>query len=164
MSSAALLTAPAPILALHHRLLASASATAVLREMFGGPVEIRRVPGPAAPADAAQCALLRVAGPDEVVHRRVTLVAAGQPVSDADLWYVPARLLPGMAETLLTTTQPFGAVVAPMRPTRETIAARITGPSGAHALLHEALLHAESGIPIALVHERYRSTASPLQE
>jgi chorismate-pyruvate lyase len=150
-----LLSSRAAILSLHRKLLASASATAVLREVFGDPVEIARADGPAEAASNAQCAALGVAGPDEVVHRRVVLMAAGRAVSDADLWYVPARLWPGMAATLLTSTTPFGTVVAPMQPRRESIAARICTPGEAYALHHEALLHVGEQ-RIALVHEFYR--------
>ncbi len=142
-------------MSLHRKLLASASATAVLREVFGDPVEISRAPGPALAATRAQCAALGVKDPAEVTHRRVVLMAAGRAVSDADLWYVPARLWPGMAATLLATAIPFGTVVAPMQPSRETIAARVCTPGEAYALHHEAVLRAGT-LPIALVHEFYR--------
>ncbi len=141
-------------MSLHKKLLASPSATAVLREVFGDPVEIIRVTGAAVPPMASQCAALAVADGAEIVHRQVVLVAAGRKVSDADLWYVPARLWPGMAETLLSTTVPFGTVVAPMQPSRETLAARICTPGERYALHHEAILRAD-GQPIALVHEYY---------
>ena len=141
--------------ALHRKLLASASATAVLRDVFGEPVEIMRVAGAPVAASRAQCAALCVDDPAEIVHRRVVLIAAGCAVSDADLWYVPARLWPGMAATLLGTTIPFGTVVAPMQPRRETIAARICTPGEAYALHHEAILRADD-VPIAVVHEFYR--------
>ncbi len=155
MSSAAVLTSRAAVLSLHRKLLASASATAVLREVFGGPVEIARVPEAVLPASRAQCAALGVGYPEEVMHRRVVLMAAGRAVSDADLWYVPARLWPGMAAALLRSATPFGSVVAPMQPSRETMAARVCTPGEAYALHHEALLLAGS-LPIALVHEFYR--------
>ncbi len=155
MSSAALLNSRTAVLSLHRKLLASASATAVLREVFGDPVEIARVPGAAVPASQSQCVALAVADPGEVTHRRVMLMAAGRPVSDADLWYVPARLWPGMAATLLSSTTPFGAVVAPMQPSRENLAARVCTPGEAYALHHEAILRVGNAA-IALVHEFYR--------
>ena len=154
-SSAALLPSRAAILSLHRKLLASASATAVLREVFGDPVVITRTEGQAEPATRAQCAALGVADPDEVVHRRVVLMAAGRAVSDADLWYVPARLWPGMAAKLLTSTVPFGTVVAPMQPRRESVAARVCTAGEAYALHHEAILRVGEQ-QIALVHEFYR--------
>jgi chorismate-pyruvate lyase len=141
-------------MSLHKKLLASPSATAVLREVFGDPVEILRVAGAPVLPTASQCAALGVMDAAEIVHRQVVLVAAGRKVSDADLWYVPARLWPGMAETLLSTTVPFGTVVAPMQPNRETLAARICTPGERYTLHHEALLRVD-GAPIALVHEYY---------
>ena len=142
-------------MSLHRKLLASASATAVLREVFGEPVEIARVAGAPVAASLSQCAALGVADASEIVHRRVVLMAAGRAVSDADLWYVPARLWPGMAAALLSSTVPFGTVVAPMQPGRESIAARVCTPGEAYALHHEAFLHV-AGERIALVHEYYR--------
>ena len=127
----------------------------MLREVFGDPVEIARVAGAAVAASRAQCAALGVADPRDIVHRRVVLMAAGRAVSDADLWYVPARLWPGMAAALLNSAVPFGTVVAPMQPGRETVAARICTAGEAYALHHEAFLHVGSE-RIALVHEFYR--------
>ena len=141
-------------MSLHKKLLASPSATAVLREVFGDPVEIVRIVGAEVLPTVAQCAALQVTDAAAVVHRQVVLVAAGRKVSDADLWYVPARLWPGMAEKLLRTTVPFGTVVAPMQPARDTLAARICTPGERYALHHEAILRAD-GHPIALVHEYY---------
>ena len=154
VSSAAVLSSRAAVLSLHRKLLAGESATAVLREVFGDPVWIARAPEEMR-ASRAQCAALGLAGPDEVTHRRVVLMAAGRPVSDADLWYVPARLWPGMAAVLLNSTTPFGTVVAPMQPRRETLAARMCTTGEAYALHHEAILRV-GDLPIALVHEFYR--------
>jgi chorismate-pyruvate lyase len=154
LSSAAQLGSRSAILSLHKKLLASASATAVLREVFGEPVEIVRIAGDPVAATASQCAALEVANAAEVVHRRVVLLAAGRKASDADLWYVPGRLWPGMAEKLLTSTVPFGTVVAPMQPSRETLAARICTAGETYALHHEAILRVDRA-PIALVHEYY---------
>ncbi len=160
MTSGAALLSPSPaILALHEALLASPSATAVLRAHFGDPVHIERLAG-TAPPDAAMPARLRVADAAEIMHRRVRLHAAGRPVSEADLWYVPARLWPGMAESLATTTIPFGTVVAPMRPARETINSRIFPATAAFALQHVALLTDNNGLPIAMVNEFYCHVSS----
>ncbi len=86
--------------------------------------------------------------------------AVRRPVSEADLWYVPARLWPGMAESLATTTIPFGTVVAPMRPARETINSRIFPATAAFALQHVALLTDNNGLPIAMVNEFYCHVSS----
>jgi chorismate-pyruvate lyase len=138
--------------------LASHSATAVLRALFGDPVEIERVADDA-PLTASGCAALAVDGPAEVTHRRVMLRAGGRAVSDAELWYVPGRLWPGMADTLLTTAIPFGSVVAPMQPRRETLSFRFGAAGEAHALEHRAILRDATGAPIALVYEFYRRDA-----
>jgi chorismate-pyruvate lyase len=143
---------------LHEALLASPSATAVLRALFGEPVEIERV-ATAAPAPASPCAVLVVSDPAAIAHRQVVLRAAGRPVSDAALWYVPGRLWPGMADTLRTTPIPFGSVVAPMQPRREMLAFRFGAADEVHALAHRALLRDQAGAPIALVHEFYRREA-----
>jgi hypothetical protein len=84
------------------------------------------------------------------------LLAAGVAVSEADLWYVPARLWPGMAETLRHTDTPFGLVVRPMQPRRRTLATRRCHPGEPYMLEHEAVLQDVAGTPIALVMERYR--------
>jgi chorismate-pyruvate lyase len=152
-----LLALPA-LLALHEKLLASHSATAVLRALFGDPVEIERVADDA-PLTASGCAALAVGDPAEVTHRRVMLRAGGRAVSDADLWYVPGRLWPGMADVLHTTTIPFGTVVAPMQPRRETLSFRFGAAGEAYALEHRAILRDRTGAPIALVHECYRQDA-----
>ncbi len=152
-----ILTLPT-LLALHETLLSSHSATAVLRALFGDPVEIERV-ADGAPATACACAALAVGDLAEVTHRRVMLRAGGRAVSDAELWYVPGRLWPGMADTLLTTAIPFGSVVAPMQPRRETLSFRFGAAGEAHALAHRAILRDATGVPIALVHEFYRRDA-----
>lgn len=138
--------------ALHRRLLAGESATSVLRALFGDPVSITRLGGddPGMPG-----ALRREAAGSAAVHRRVRLSAGGRPVSSADLWYLPERLGPGMREVLARTDTPFGDVVAPLRPYRETLVARICAAGEAHALEHEAVLRAASGVAIAAVRECY---------
>jgi chorismate-pyruvate lyase len=140
---------------LHEKLLASASATAVLEALFGGPVRIQRLRCDALELTPWQRGRLLPTLAEPACHRRVTLLAAGSPVSEADIWYVPARLWPGMAAVLTTSDTPFGAVVRPMQPTRETLATRFGGDGDPVALEHEALLRDRDGVPIALVAERY---------
>jgi chorismate-pyruvate lyase len=141
--------------ALHERLLASHSATEVLAQLFGAPVVIQRMTCDPLTLTPWQRSRLEPTQAEPACHRRVTLLAGGLPVSEADLWYVPARLWPGMAATLAETDRPFGAVVRPMQPVRETLASRICGPGEPVALEHEALLRDRQGKPIALVAERY---------
>jgi chorismate-pyruvate lyase len=142
---------PGIALLLDERLRASDSATRVIGELFGHPVRIERLPCAPIKLDVTQEAELAPNG-DAVLHRRVKLVAAGAEVSEADLWYIPSRLWPGMAERLRDTNTPFGTVVSPMRPRRHVLASRAGGP---WMLEHHAVLHDRSGRPIALVAERY---------
>lgn len=140
--------------ALHRALLAHDSATAVLEAAYGGPVHIRRLAvGPVRP-DAALRAVLRVEAGEAVLHRHVNLLREARVLSEADLWYVPARLTPAMAETLLATDVPFGRVVAALRPRRVTLSASVH-PAGPVAVEHRALLLLQDDLPLALVHERY---------
>ena len=140
---------------LHEALLASPSATEVLRHLFGGPVLARRLPCDPMALSPLQHFHLGPTAAEPACHRRVILLAAGRAVSEADLWYVPARLAPGMATQLRDSETPFGEVVRPMAPTRHTLAARICPPSEPHALEHEAILRRADGAAIALVAERY---------
>jgi hypothetical protein len=140
---------------LHERLLAGESATQVIGDLYGRPVRVRRLTCDAVPLSPRQHVALAPTPTEPACHRRVMLVAAGAAVSEADIWYIPARLWPGMAETLRGTDTPFGTVVRPMRPTRDTLATRFCDPGEPFVLEHEALLRAGNGTPIALVTERY---------
>jgi chorismate-pyruvate lyase len=140
---------------LHRKLLSCSSATAVLEEVFGPPVVIRRLSCDALALAPTQREKLRPSQAQPACHRRVMLLAAGRPVSEADLWYVPARLWPGMDKALRGTEVPFGKIIAPMQPVRETLASRICAEDESVALEHEALLRNAEGVAIALVSERY---------
>jgi hypothetical protein len=137
------------------RLRAADSATEVIGDLFGRPVRVHRLPCDAPHLTPSQHAHLCPTPIEPALHRRVMLVAAGVAVSEADLWYVPARLWPGMAETLGRTDIPFGLVVRPMRPCRRTLATRTCDPGEPFLLEHEAVLFDPGGSPIALVMERY---------
>jgi hypothetical protein len=107
------------------RLLAAPSATAVLeawcaeRGLSSDPrIVAVRVHRPDQPAGAARRQRLAV-GPDEPVRfRRVRLTCGGHVLSEADNWYVPSRLTPGMNAALDGTQVPFGHVVRPLGPSR----------------------------------------------
>jgi chorismate-pyruvate lyase len=99
---------------------------------------------------------------EALLHRRVALLARGVPVSEADLWYVPDRLPAAMAQALAETDSPFGTVVAPLRPGRETLRLRVCDGPEPIWLEIEALLRDGRGTPIALVHERYLRGACTL--
>ena len=65
-------------------------------------------------------------GPDEPVrYRHVRLSCGGRLLSEADNWYVPARLTPAMNATLETSHVPFGKAVAALLFTRTTLSSRL---------------------------------------
>ena len=122
--------------------------------------------------------LLRVRPTDEVHYRRVRLRCGTVVLSEADNWYVPARLTPEMNKLLDTTDAPFGRVVQPLHFQRHTISSELLwqilpsewemkSPSPAdgaaelcfpaEVLQHRALLTLPDGTPISEVVETYTS-------
>jgi chorismate-pyruvate lyase len=138
-------------------LLACSSATTVIEQQFGAPVIIRRVAMAPLPPPAPQACHLQLQASDLVIHRRVMLAAAGTIVSEADLWYVPARLPADMQRALIGTDVPFGRVIAPLGPQRETLDVRLPAPERGSGLEIDAVLRDRASVPIALVRERYCS-------
>lgn len=151
------------------RLLSSHSATAVLeawcaeRGLADDPRLVAvRVAGPDKPLSLAQRERLAV-GPDEPVrYRRVRLTCGAHVLSEADNWYVPARLSPEMNAVLDTTQTPFGRVVHPLKPTRRNLGivtlwnpgqAPVPGPSD-RLFSVEAVL-STGGVPFCEVAETY---------
>ena len=62
--------------------------------------------------------------PDEKLgYRRVRLKCGDHVLSEADNWYVPARLTPEMNHALETTDTPFGKAVAALHFRRHTLSA-----------------------------------------
>lgn len=70
---------------------------------------------------AEQRQRLEVTGQDEVKYRRVQLRCGARVLSEADNWYVPARLTPEMNRLLETTDTPFGKAVEALEPYRQTL-------------------------------------------
>lgn len=112
-------------------LLASRSATRVLEAwcadhaMAVDPrLRAERVPGPDKPLDAAGRERLAIGAGEPVRYRHVRLACGTHVLSDADNWYVPARLTPAMNAVLDTTDTSFGTAVAALGVTRETLSAR----------------------------------------
>ncbi|KAA8383444.1 hypothetical protein FKW31_14865 [Acetobacter sp. DmW_136] len=58
---------------------------------------------------------------EDVHYRKVQLTAHGKVFSEAENWYIPARLSPEMATQLDTTDKPFGLVVAALNFSRQLI-------------------------------------------
>lgn len=152
----------APLAAFRDRLRQAASATGLLqawceaRGIGEGPVRALRHPGPAEPlpAEAAHW-LLAPGAPQDVLHRRVTLLRGTVGLSDCDIWWLPSRLTPEMQATLDSTDRPFGAVVEALRPVRRVLAETLLPQGGPHGLEVQAQLVAGPG-PIALARESYR--------
>jgi hypothetical protein len=94
----------------------------------------------------------------ELGYRHVRLACGASVLSEADNWFVPARLTPEMNRTLAGTDTPFGKVAAPLGFRRERLEARRGRAPGCPprtVLSHRALLRLPSGAPLALVTECY---------
>jgi len=161
------------IASLRSRILAAHSATFALEswcadhKLAADPhLVAERLAVPDKPLTAAQRVRLAI-GPDEPVrYRRVRLACGGRVLSEADNWYVPARLTPEMNATLDGTRTPFGRVVRSLAPVRSTVAVR--GPSrdvapGPTDPLFEvdAVLSTGAGQPFCEVVETYLGSALP---
>ena len=150
------------------QLLATRSATATLEawcrdhRMADVPRVVARAVAGARNAPAPeQLRRLAVASAADVKYRRVSLQCGAHVLSDADNWYVPARLTAEMNRLLDTTDTPFGKVVAPLDPYRETIAVKLlwhdsTQPMPDTLFEHRAILYTKAHEPFSEVVERYR--------
>lgn len=161
------------IASLRSRILAAQSATFALeawcadhRLSADHRLVAERLPVPDKPLSAAQRSRLAI-GPDEPVrYRRVRLACGDRVLSEADNWYVPARLTPEMNATLDGTRTPFGRVVRTLAPVRKTVEVRTPEGGvapGASAPLFEvdAVLSTGAGEPFCEVVETYLSSALP---
>jgi hypothetical protein len=122
--------------------------------------------------------LLGVSGPEALRYRRVRLHCGEHVLSEADNWYVPARLTPEMNHVLETTDTAFGRAVQALHFQRRTLSARLLWsplPEGwemrpvrpehhAGALAiprelieHRAVLSLPDGTPFSMVVETYSS-------
>jgi chorismate-pyruvate lyase len=134
---------------------------------------VREVDKPATPA---QRALLGVTANEPLRYRRVRLHCGDKILSEADNWYVPARLTAEMNRALETSDIAFGRAVEALHFRRRTLAARLlwtvlpqgwetsVQPGGAatqalqipaQVLQHTALLTLPDGTPISTVTETY---------
>ena len=157
---------------LNERLLAGTTATATLRQWcadhgIADPTIHADVLKVAAPrATAAQRHALQVDDQEPLGYRRVRLMCGSHVLSEAENWYVPARLTDAMNTLLAASDTPFGTVVAPLRVTRRNLAAEMLwrhGDTPPPALFrHRALVLDASGRPIAEVVETYQRAAIEL--
>ena len=127
---------------------------------------------------AEQRAQLGVTADEPVRYRRVQLACGARVLSEADNWYVPARLTPEINRQLETSDIAFGRAAQPLRFQRRTLSAKLlwsplpegwemssaaAAPGAAartlqvpHAVLeHRALLVLPDGTPISQVVETY---------
>jgi chorismate-pyruvate lyase len=113
-------------------------------------------------------------------YRHVQLACGGHVLSEADNWYVPARLTAEMNRQLDTTDEPFGKVVRPLGFQRRTLSVELlwtplparwemSAQSAAAApnesalrvphdvLRHQAILYTSAQQPFSAVVETYTS-------
>jgi hypothetical protein len=164
-------------------LLSHPSATLTLERWCGdhhlaseGRIRAELVRGQDKPADIRVRSDLAV-GPDEPVrYRRVRLSCGDHVLSEADNWYVPARLTPDMNRLLDETDTPFGRAVLSLGFTRRTLSAELLwhpldpgwemrplAPPSAGSLTipdqilqHRGLLTTKDGQPFCEVVETYQ--------
>jgi hypothetical protein len=177
------LQALALIESLNADLLAHDSATLTIERWcadhrLADPARIvaERVSDAAKPASAEVREALDVKPGEPLGYRRVRLKCGDHVLSEADNWYVPARLTPEMNHALETTDTPFGKAVAALHFRRHTLsadllwrplpkgweigatpvpqeAAAMTIPD--HVLEHRAVLSTPDGEPFSEVVETY---------
>ena len=168
---------------LNAELLAHDSATLTLERWcadhrLADPARIvaERVSGADKPAGAEVRDALDVKPDERLGYRRVRLKCGDHVLSEADNWYVPARLTPEMNHVLETTDTPFGKAVAALHFRRHTLSADLLWrplPQGwemevapasneavalaipDHVLEHRAVLSTQDGAPFSEVVETY---------
>ena len=135
-----------------------------------------RVDGVDKAPTADQRELLDVDAAEPIRYRRVRLTCGQHVLSEADNWYVPARLTPAMNQVLDTTDTAFGRAVQALDFRRRTLSAVLLWsplPAGwergepvpveegkplaiPHAVLeHRAVLTLPDGTPFSMVVETY---------
>lgn len=113
-------------------LLSHDSATLTLERWCGAhgmatPAKViaRRVRGHDKPLPGAMRAVLQIDAAEPVKYRRVQLMCGSHMLSEADNWYVPARLTPAMNRLLETSDTPFGKAVKDLHFRRRTLSAEL---------------------------------------
>ena len=178
---------------MENRLLAENSATHTLEHWLRahallGPHETLRAERESTaqrtcPPDLLAALELPDPGSAHALHyRKIRLTAHNRTYSEAENWFVPARLTKTMTQALEQTDTPFGRVVSPLRFTRQLIRRETLWsplpdlwemqpqPEGSkmgaeplplppHLFRHIALLRTHAGIPFSLVVETYTPQA-----
>jgi chorismate-pyruvate lyase len=131
-SFAARLEALAVLQTLNADLLSHDSATLTLdrwceSHRMAAPARIvaERVRGAEQEPTAEQRRLLGISATEPVRFRKVRLTCGGHVLSEADNWYVPARLTPDMNRVLDTTDTAFGRAVQALNFRRQTLSAKL---------------------------------------
>ncbi|RKQ89582.1 hypothetical protein [Maricaulis maris] len=163
-------------------LLASTSATLTLEKWCAdhnlaspATIAVEHAPPTENPITDAQRTRLQI-GPDtEVRYRNVKLKCGDRTLSEAENWYVPSRLTAEMNTALTETKTPYGKVIRPLAPRRQTFAldrgiwldAQLA-PSGKMrpepsappcqetVFSHSALVLSGDNTPLAEVRENYK--------
>lgn len=177
------LEALALIETLNADLLSHDSATLTLERWCGKHglatppvVTAKRVREAETPADDQVRRLLGVGASELIRHRHVRLLCGGHALSEADNYYLPARLTPEMNHLLDTSDTAFGRAVADLRFRRVTLSAEllwqplpadwemaaalpptVPGPLTvpAEVLRHRAMLVLPDGTPFSALVETY---------
>ncbi len=144
---------------LNAELLSHPSATLTLERWCGehhlapeAKIVAERVKGEDKPLPADGRSQLQI-GPDESVrYRRVQLACGNHVLSEADNWYVPARLTEAMNRELDTTDTPFGKVVQALHFRRQTLSAELLWPPLPQGWENESSLPAATGTALAIPH------------
>lgn len=165
-------------------LLSNASATLTLDRWCaahrlaptGSKIVAQRVRGQDKPADTHIRELLAVGPAEPIAYRRVRLACGDRILSEADNWYVPARLTTGMNEALNTSDVAFGRAVQSLNFSRTNLSAKLLWSplpegweigvglpaSGAGSLAlppflleHHAVLKLPDGTPFSALVESY---------
>jgi ketosteroid isomerase-like protein/chorismate-pyruvate lyase len=162
------LEALASVQTLSADILASRSATATLENWCRDhrlaeepQVVAHLVTGARKTPSSEQLRRLEVTSERDVIYRRVRLQCGTHVLSDADNWYVPARLTAEMNRLLQTTDTPFGKAVAPLAPSRQTLSVRLLWSDSALPIPeslfeHRAVLYTRDHQPFSEVAEVYR--------
>ena len=156
-----------PVERLNADLLAARTATSVLEARcaaFGlaDPPRVRaEVQRGRAPASASPARTRLKVGKDELLgYRRVRLMCGDHLLSEATNWYVVSRLTPDMNAALDSSDVPFGRVILPLSPRRETYSTWTIragrAPAGGVVIRHRAIVLDDAGRPLADVAEHYQ--------
>lgn len=159
----------APVEGLERMLASHDSATAALEQWcqqqgLANPARVvaQQMPGQLVGEPADLRALLDVNAGEVLGSRHVHLTCGGRLLSQAQNWYVPARLTAEMNAALASTATPFGKVAAPLGFRRELIETRRgAGPDcpAGTVLFQRAILRLPDGRPLAHVLECYAASA-----